>query len=1117
MPSKNYSKLKKIAESALDKKLDSEKQQYSQTDIMRLLEEISIYQSELEAQNEELRHSQQLFERSQRRYANLYDFSPVALVSFNSRGNILELNAATEQLLGYDKSYLINKPFVVFVEPDSKIQFLNHIKRVFETDTPVQAEIKVHNKNGKTFLLQVQSLKGYDTLLKTDFCRSSLTDISYLKEIRCLQDIENKFHSFIANSKDGVFLTDSDGQIQHWNKAMYNITGWPEKEVKEMKLWEVLHHLLPHEERGFFRLSGIEKSLKTFLQHRYSEELERNQLNVILTTKGEEKIVESYFFAMAGETCNCIGGIMRDITQIVKAQDETREQLNFRKILLQTIPVSVYYKELDGVYKGANSAFLDYCNVPQKEIAGKTAFDLWPVHIAETLHQYDLKLLKTGKKQTFEITHRHHDSVETLLFNQTLFTDSQGNTAGIIGTINNITKNKKAEEKILLQYDEIQRKNEEIQGAMAELKATNDALNMTNIELLEISEQLKENEQLYRTLTSNFPNGMVLLFDKNMRYVFADGTLIEHLGFRKNQMIGKTLYDVFPASECKVFEKLYKKVLNGNEQFFEYEHNDIVTQNIIVPIEDNKNRIVYGLAIVQDITQRKRNENQLKESSMLFNTVIESVDEGITLSEPDGYFEIFNSRMIEITGYTKEEANKIDFMQAIYPDEAKFQKASQMLERLRLERSNKNFETTIISKQGKERTLLVSSTLMTYNHKDYYLSTYRDISKRIKAQKEREASEQKFRNFIEQTVDGILLTDAEGRIVEWNKALEFYTSIGRNQVLGSKIWDLEYNELIKPEQQSAEMYDRLKGKFFEQINNEDITNYEIEFYGRDGAVRIFFLSAFLIKIGNEKLLARLARDITERKKAENTLKESEKRLRELNQTKDKFFSIVAHDLKNPFSNIIGLSEMLVNRFNTIDAEKTQRFLRYIYQSSEQGYGLLENLLKWSRSQRGSIEWNPKPINMHNIVQDTILLLQSVAKYKGVEISQTLSENDEVYADADMTLTVIRNLMSNAIKFTHPGGKITVSVVRHGNEMEVTVADTGVGISKENQAKLFRIDVNHSTEGTNEEKGTGLGLILCKEFVEKNGGKIWVESEEGAGAQFKFTLPLTSSELLSSDI
>jgi signal transduction histidine kinase len=247
-------------------------------------------------------------------------------------------------------------------------------------------------------------------------------------------------------------------------------------------------------------------------------------------------------------------------------------------------------------------------------------------------------------------------------------------------------------------------------------------------------------------------------------------------------------------------------------------------------------------------------------------------------------------------------------------------------------------------------------------------------------------------------------------------------------------------------------------------------------------------------------------DITQREIAEEKLKEYANQLRELNATKDKFFSIIAHDLKSPFTAIIGYAELLDNLIEERNYKKIGEYADIIKSSSWLAMYLLSNLLEWARSQVGIMKFTPQKIELSRLINDAKDLLSDSASKKSIEIKVLLPENFTVYADMHMTKTILRNLLSNAIKFTNPGGLIQIEAGNTDSVSVISVTDNGIGIKKDSIAKLFRIEDCRSTPGTQGETGTGLGLLLCSDFVKKHGGKIWVESEEGKGSRFVFTLP-----------
>lgn len=241
-------------------------------------------------------------------------------------------------------------------------------------------------------------------------------------------------------------------------------------------------------------------------------------------------------------------------------------------------------------------------------------------------------------------------------------------------------------------------------------------------------------------------------------------------------------------------------------------------------------------------------------------------------------------------------------------------------------------------------------------------------------------------------------------------------------------------------------------------------------------------------------------------KQRNRISEQNVALMESNAEKDKFFSIIAHDLKSPFNSILGFSELLIRQVRERDYEGIDQYADIIQQSSKSAMDLLTNLMEWSKAQTGRMEFNPDAFELNDLMMDSESLFSGAILHKKIRVTNKIPDSTVVFADKNMIRTVLRNLISNAIKFSKEDGSIVLSVVEKPAEFVISVADEGVGISKENLSKLFRIDENQSTLGTQQEKGTGLGLILCKELIEKQSGKIWVESEPGKGSTFYFTLP-----------
>ena len=261
-----------------------------------------------------------------------------------------------------------------------------------------------------------------------------------------------------------------------------------------------------------------------------------------------------------------------------------------------------------------------------------------------------------------------------------------------------------------------------------------------------------------------------------------------------------------------------------------------------------------------------------------------------------------------------------------------------------------------------------------------------------------------------------------------------------------------------------------------------------------------------------------AYDITEKKQQEKLLIQSKKNLKKLNNMKDQFFSIIAHDLKNPLGAQKVVLDLLVDNYNSMEDKKIKKLLKATQNSSVQLNNLLENLLKWSMSQSGKIVIQNETLNIGKSFEELFRQLNAMAKLKDITILNTIQKNATIIADPDLTALIIRNLVSNALKFTKRNGVVKISsnltIINKKSFQKISISDTGMGIHTDKLKHLFRIDKTESSIGTENEKGTGLGLLLCREFIEKQGGEIFVESTYGKGSVFSFTLP--TSQIIDTE-
>jgi two-component system, sensor histidine kinase and response regulator len=258
-------------------------------------------------------------------------------------------------------------------------------------------------------------------------------------------------------------------------------------------------------------------------------------------------------------------------------------------------------------------------------------------------------------------------------------------------------------------------------------------------------------------------------------------------------------------------------------------------------------------------------------------------------------------------------------------------------------------------------------------------------------------------------------------------------------------------------------------------------------------------------VNSAELKARVMTHL-ELKSSRDIIRQQNRELWELNASKDKFLSILAHDLKNPIAGLMTISELATKMYSSLTDSERLNYIKEIHSSAERVLNILEDLLQWSRSQSGRIEYNPGEANLLKITDEALSAIEDAAAKKNISIENNIPPDASVFADRYMIATVIRNLLSNAVKFSYPGGKISLDARENESHVAYQVSDSGTGIPEGHMKRLFRIDGGLSTPGTAKEKGTGLGLILCKEFVEKNKGTIRAESTPDEGSAFIFTLP-----------
>ncbi len=626
-------------------------------------------------------------------------------------------------------------------------------------------------------------------------------------------------------------------------------------------------------------------------------------------------------------------------------------------------------------------------------------------------------------------------------------------------------------------------------------------------------EALIQSENKYRLLTEN-SSDVIWTLDNEYNFTYISPSIYQLRGLTSEEAISESIQDTMPPHSQEVVEKAIAKGMENEkaknyvpvkveiEQYHKDGHLIWVEITIRAMLDDHGKKIGY-VGISRDITENKQTEKALNESLNLFNGLIKKIPVGIYIvcirANMEMEFEYVSDRWCEIHQVKREDAlTDISIVhKMVHKDDIEnFIKLNE-----EVVRDKKNFlwEGRFVI-EGAIRWFRIESLPINYeNDCTRWYGVVQDITEWKWSELAIRQSEQNFRTLADMAKTIISIVSVKNREKylyvndEWLKAFEYSKK--------------EAQELSPIDVLTPESYKQVMEFADKRARGLKVpTSYEITVVTKSGEIKYLELSSTIINFDNQKAFLTTALDITEHKKLLKALSESEANLRELNAQKDKFFSIIAHDLKNPFNAILGFSELLLEQINEKNYTGIDEYAKLIGQSSKRAFNLLINLLEWARSQTGKLIFTPERIDLKNLINENIALLKSNANQKAITINVDMPDAIIVFADKQMISVVLRNLISNAIKFTHKGGEINVSVKSSEKEILISVIDNGIGIEPDRIKNLFHINKGSSTPGTNKEHGTGLGLILCKEFVEKHNGKIWAESKLGVGSVFQLTLP-----------
>lgn len=615
---------------------------------------------------------------------------------------------------------------------------------------------------------------------------------------------------------------------------------------------------------------------------------------------------------------------------------------------------------------------------------------------------------------------------------------------------------------------------------------------MPGMDGFEVCRELKRNEK-----TSLIPVVFLTALDSDNR------TRIQALDTGAEAFLSKPVEE----TELQVLLKAMSKIKTAN--ILMKNENERLNELVAERTMELEQRNEQMKLLVNDLQNRMNMHQEtladLQKSEEKYRLMFETALEGILIAQ-DYKLVYFNPVMLNIAGYSSEELMGMPFINIIHPDDHELVTRNYN-NRLVGGKTDQSYEFRILRKNGEIRWVVLTGAKLIWNGKPATFNFINDITDRKQAELQLKASEEKYRLITENTSDVIwILNLGQMKFTYISPSiinLRGYTvQEAMNQTL---------DESLTPE--SGKMVEEtLRATIPEFLShkNSGLTRSlnQIQQPCKDGRIIwVEVATQYQFNQAGEVEVLGVSRNIEERKKMEDELRRSEVELRELIATKDKFFSIIAHDLKSPFNSIAGFGDLLQSEARSLDIDEIIQYAGLINTSAKNTMALLENLLDWAQVQRGQMLFNPKPALIGELLKEALAVVRQAAVQKGIAIQSVVPEDLIFSVDENMFKLLIRNLVGNAVKFTHRGGRVEIKVEANNKFIKVLVKDNGIGISTGNIEKLFNISAGYVARGTANEKGTGLGLILCKEFVEKHSGRIWVESKEGEGSNFIVELPI----------
>lgn len=762
-----------------------------------------------------------------------------------------------------------------------------------------------------------------------------------------------------------------------------------------------------------------------------------------------------------------------DITERIRLEKSLRESEEKFRDMANLLPQIVFETDLQGMLTYVNKQAFTILGYPENyDVSGINTLNLYiPEDIPRAIKNTKLKL--EGKQEgNNEYTMLRYDGslINVLVYSNPIIRDSK--TLGLRGIIVDITAIKNAEE------------------------------------------ALREGEYKYRKLTESMKDVVWTLDPETMRFLYVSPSVEKLRGYTPEEVIAVPFDAALtPEGAAYVKKQLQEEIKKFMDSSIDQPH--FTVQELEQPCKDGssvwtevvtnfyvnkKNNHLEVLGVTRDISERKRTEDELREKELQYRNLADSGRALIWRSGTDKLCYYFNKIWLEFTGHTLEQEMGNGWAEGVHPDDldtclkiytTSFDKHEAFEMEYRLRHSS-----------GEYRWLLDIGTPNFDSTNKFlgYIGHCFDISERKQVEDTLHETNAYLENLINYANAPIIVWNPQFRITRFNHAFESLTGRHEAEVVGQTI------DILFPPELAENSMDLIR----KTLSGERWETVEIEILHRDSSKKtVIWNSATVFAADGKTPVATIAQgqEITRRVKAEKELKLKNDELLILNTEKNKYFSIIAHDLRSPLSGFLGLTQIMAERLPQLTMEELQNIAANMRTSATNLFRLLENLLHWARIEQGLIPFDPKLFHLSPIITESIAMAIEPARKKGIEIAYSVPDDLTVVADTNMLQTIIRNLVSNAVKFTPKGGNISLSAeITSSKSIKISVTDSGIGMSNDMIENLFRLHVQTSRKGTESEPSTGLGLIICKEFIQKHGGKLFIESEVGKGSSFSFILP-----------